>query len=150
MSYPESQYFPNAHHTEDNPAGFLSAFYKRSAGHARGLFGCYPQGLKHHHTNIWKETQRFNKIMGFLPGGMTTHSHCAMAKTRSLSSRSSLCRRGGPNRKCVMEARPVLWMVGWMFFCRCGIWQNKQFTITVRVTVTKSRSNKSDLCVYVS
>ncbi|TNN86458.1 hypothetical protein EYF80_003228 [Liparis tanakae] len=33
-----------------------------------------------------------------------------MAKTKSLSSRSSLCSRGGPKRKCEIAARPVLRM----------------------------------------
>lgn len=131
MFYPESRCFPSVTQSEDSQACSQAASYKWSVGHACELSGCCPRGLQTtRHTNMQKFKKKISGLMETLtsytwwiislPGQANTHSHCAMAKTRSRSSRSSLCSRGGPKRKCVIAARPVLRMVGWMFFCRWG------------------------------
>lgn len=113
MFYPESRCFPSGSHSEDSPACCQSDACKWSGGHACGLVGCCPRDLIKPTTH---------KYVSKTPPGVllhehgNSHLHCAMAKTRSLSSSSSLCSRGGPKRKCVIAARPVLRMVGWMFF----------------------------------
>lgn len=121
MFYLESRCFPSGPRSEDSPACSKSAACKWSGGHACGPSGCCPLDLKVP-ANPRTKSQRTVCLFGvfflrlFHQDQGRRHSHCAMAKTRSLSSRSSLCSRGGPNRKCVMAARPLLRMVGWMFF----------------------------------
>lgn len=46
----------------------------------------------------------------------TTHSHWAMVRTKSLSSRSPWWSFGGPKRQCRRAASPVLRIVGWILF----------------------------------
>ena len=47
---------------------------------------------------------------------MAMHSHWAMVKTKSLSSRRPWWSFGGPKRQCRRAASPVLRMVGWILF----------------------------------
>lgn len=115
MLYLESRCFPSEPHSEDSPACSKLAACRWSGGHACGPAGCFRLDLKIP-RNTRTKSQRTLSFLIFLQDRGHRHSHCAMAKTRSLSSKSSLCSRGGPNRKCVMAARPVLRMVGWMFF----------------------------------
>jgi hypothetical protein len=85
VSYLESPHSPSGCRTEDSPACCLSASYRWSVEHACVQPDCYPKNLQRGKNTHNQPLIVCKTALSF----KHTHLHCAMAKTRSLSSSSS-------------------------------------------------------------